>query len=111
VRVRVGVRVRVRVRVRIKVSGRGRVRVRVRVRVNTWGWVSTITEPSGTLGLNGEQRQSSEPVGDGVGGAPKSDEERHPPVGASGEGGRLVMVRVGRRVRGCALALGTRSLA
>ena len=76
-----------------------------------WGRLSTITEPSGTLGGKGGPRLSSGPVGDGVGGAPKSDEERHPPVGASGEGGRLVMVRVRWRVRGCALALGVWSLA
>jgi len=45
--------------------------------------VSTITEPSGTLGLNEGLRLSSEPVGDGVGGAPKSEEKKElPPVGA-----------------------------
>ena len=30
-----------------------------------WGRLSTITEPSGTLGGKGEPRLSSEPVGDG----------------------------------------------
>jgi len=58
------------------------------------GWVSTITEPSGTLGLKVGLRLSSEPVGDGVGGAPKSEEKKElPPVGASGEGGCLVRVK------------------
>jgi hypothetical protein len=61
--------------------------------------VSTITEPSGTLGLNEGLRLSSEPVGDGVGGAPKSEEKKElPPVGASGEGGCLARVRARVRV-------------